>query len=168
MIKQTAVPFQSEGYDLDFEKQNLNKFLKDNKLFLDTEFINKIAIGDIIEIYSVPNNVQIFQNNEFKKICSYTPEQMSTIPFPKLFWRSEEDHTSLMQRASQVMATETGCVDWNIKSHELVESLHPRKRTFEIKMGNIVPCFDIETRARKGWASTLTVTFIFEWKENLR
>jgi hypothetical protein len=45
--------------------------------------------------------------------------------------------------------------------------LHPKKRTFEMQMGMIAPCFDRKTHARRAWASTLKVSFVFEWGENL-
>jgi hypothetical protein len=54
-----------------------------------------------------------------------------------------------------------------VANHDLVESLHPRKRTFEMNMGNISPCFDVQTKSPRAWASTLKVSLIFEWQENL-
>lgn len=158
---------ENADYDLITERKMVLEFLQQNGLTTDPSFIDQIKAGDIIEVYAVPENVQIYQNKEFLKLCSYTPEQMSTIPFPKLFWRSEEANVALLRRAAHVMANETKCVSWEVEPHDLVESLHPRKRTFEMNMGIISPCFDIQTKSPRAWASTLKVSLIFEWQENL-
>lgn len=155
------------GYDVMTERKNVLEFLQRNGLSTDPKFIDQITAGDIIEVYAVPENVQIYQNQEFLKLCSYTPEQMSTIPFPKLFWRSDEANIALLRRAAEVMLQEAKCVPWGVANHDLVESLHPRKRTFEMSMGHISPCFDIKTGSPRAWASTLKVNLIFEWQENL-
>lgn len=167
MYKQNVKIASPESYDIENERKSLVEFLEENNLATDSEFIQKITAGDIIEVYAIPDNIQIYQNQEFAKICSYTAEQMSTIPFPKLFWRAPTDHTDLMRRASHVMLNEKKCVPWGLASHDLVESLHPRKRTFEMSMGFISPCFDKKTLAPRAWASTLKVNLIFEWQENL-
>jgi hypothetical protein len=167
MFKKSVNLLDGGSYDLITEQRNVRDFLLKNNLGTDPQFIDQLTAGDIIEVYAVPENTQIYQNTEFLKICSYTPEQMSTIPFPKLFWRSEETHLALMRRAAHVAHHETHCVPWGLPPHELVESLHPRKRTFEMHMGNISPCFDIKSNAPRAWASTLKVKLIFEWEENL-
>ena len=128
-------------------------------------FLNSFKVGDIIELYEMPENTQVYCNREFLKLCSYSREQMSTIPYPKLFWRDEDANIALMHRASYVFTHESGCVYWDIANHDLVESLHPRKRTFEMKMGVIAPVFSIKDNERRGWASTLQVSLIFEWPE---
>ncbi len=165
--KQNVSIVRPEDYDLEAERAAVIKFMQENGLEVDAEFIRQITLGDIVEVYSVPENTQIYRNTEFIKHCSYTTEQMATIPFPKLFWRSEDDHVTLMHRASQVVSTEKKCVPWDVGNHQLVESLHPKKRTFEIQMGVIAPCFELKTQARRAWASTLKVSFIFEWGDDL-
>ncbi len=167
LIKQSLKFPAAPNYNVEAERQALRDFLKSRGLETDPQFFNLISEGDIIEVYSVPDNLQMYQNSEFLKICSYTPEQMSTIPFPILFWRADETHVALMHRAAHVIKNEKNCVSWGLPPHELVESLHPRKRTFEMQMGIISPCFEIGSHAPKAWASTLKVSLIFEWQENL-
>jgi len=167
MRKQNLQVQEANSYDVITERKAVLEFLQKSGLSTDPQFIDQITAGDIIEVYAVPENVQIYQNQEFLKLCSYTPEQMSTIPFPKLFWRADEANVELMRRASQVMMNETKCVPWDVATHDLVESLHPRKRTFEMSMGLISPCFDVKTKSPRAWASTLKVNLIFEWQENL-
>jgi hypothetical protein len=167
MQKQNVQRQDSADYDVITERKTVLEFLQQRGLTTDPLFFDQITTGDIIEVYAAPANVQIYQNQEFLKLCSYTPEQMSTTPFPMLFWRSEEANVALLRRVAQVMLNETKCVPWDVATHDLVESLHPRKRTFEMNMGYISPCFDIKTKSPRAWASTLKVSLIFEWQENL-
>ncbi len=151
-------------YNLDLEKNKLSDFLKLNQLLISPDFVNQIDIGDIIEVYSFPENMQIYSNSEFKKLCSYTEAQMREIPFPQLFWRDQDVHLSLMKRASDICQLGEKNYKWDLTNHELVESLHPKKRTFEMNMKNITPCFTSVDASVKAWASTLQVDFIFEWE----
>ncbi len=151
-------------YNLDLEKNKLIDFLKLNRLAISSDFINQIEIGDIIEVYSFPENMQIYSNSEFKKLCSYTDTQMREIPFPQLFWRDQDVHLNLMKRAAEICQLDKKNFKWDLINHELVESLHPKKRTFEMNMKNITPCFTEVDASVKAWASTLQVDFIFEWE----
>ena len=159
-------PIHSD-YNLDQEIKNLKYFLDQKGYQIADDFIKQIALGDIIEVYSFPENMQIYSNSEFKKLCSYSEQQMQEIPFPQLFWRDQEVHLSLMKRAAQVCQLEKMTYPWDILNHELVESLHPKKRTFEMKMKNIAPCFLENKTQVSAWASTLQVEFIFEWESEL-
>lgn len=154
-------------YDINLEIENLKKFLQTNGIMVDTTFYEKIQKGDIIEVYSFPESKQIYCNSEFTKLCSYNLEQMTTIPFPQLFWRDGDVHLSLMKRAADICKLNEGVYDWNITNHELVESLHPRKRTFEMNMKKIAPCFIANKKESVAWLSTLQVELIYEHKENV-
>ena len=156
-----------DHYNLEEEKQLLREALTSFGVRTDERFFENIKTGDIIEIYNYPENTQLYCNREFSRFCSYTLEQMQTIAFTKLFWRSDEDHSALMKRVNYVFNHESGAVPWDLPNHELIESLHPRKRTAEMKMGWISPCFDLKTGERRHWVSTLQVALIFEWDEDL-
>lgn len=165
--KSITVP-NVDGYDLEGEKRKLREAALRLGITIPEEFYLKIKPGDIIEIYSnPPENKQLYRNDEFLKHSSYTPEQMETIPYPKLFWRSDDWNFVFMKRVEFVALKENGVVPWNLDRHELVESLHPRKRTFEMDMGFITPCWSIDTKERKAFAITLRVNLIFEWPEDL-
>jgi hypothetical protein len=157
-----------DGYDLEGERKKLRDAADQLSIEIPQEFYDKIELGDIIEIYSnPPENKQLYRNGEFLKHSSYSPEQMETIPYPKLFWRSDETNFIFMKRIEQVALKENGVVPWGVDRHELVENLHPRKRTFEMDMRYLTPCFDKMTKERKAFAHTLRVTLIFEWPEDL-
>lgn len=155
------------NYDVNFEIESLKKFLQTNDISTDASFFEKIQKGDIIEVYSFPDNKQIYCNAEFTKLCSYTQEQMTTIPFPQLFWRDGDVHLSLMKRAADICKMNQGVYDWNITNHDLVESLHPRKRTFEMNMKYITPCFAENKKESIAWLSTLQVELIYEHSQNI-
>lgn len=153
-------------YDLDFECKSLKEFLEKKSLWVPENFFTHLRPGDVIEVYTNPPDVkQIFSNTQFKKLCSYSEEQMTKIPFPKLFWRSDEIQLKLMQRSTQVAFVENEAVPWNIENHELIETLHPNKRAFEIDQGWVSPCFSKEDNSRFAFASAIKVKYIFEWKD---
>ncbi len=156
-------------YDVAYERKKLRDAADQLGIIVLPSFLEKISDGDIIEIYQQsPINKQVYGNEEFSRICSYSREQMKTIPFPKLFWREPEYNELLFKRAAEVVKTQVEAVRWDLPDHELVESLHPRKRTFNIKMGWIAPCFLKEKPNQVwGWASTLKVDLIFQWPEDI-
>lgn len=156
-----------DGYDVIAEIKNLSEFLKQNNFSVSDDFLNQIQAGDIVEVYSFPQNIQIYSNSEFKKLCSYSEKQMKELTFPKLFWRDQQVHMDLMKRAAEVCQLHKNCYKWDMANHELVESLHPRKRTFEIKTKNIAPCFKDNEKLASAFASTLQVEFIFEWSTDI-
>ena len=148
-----------------YEATRLQDFLSSQNLWVPKSFIQGIRAHDIIEIYAFPDYKQIYANDEFSNISSYTPEQMRSIPLPQLFWRADEDHIMLMERAAAMARNAKDTEKWEVPKHDLVESLHPRKRTFEMSMGLIAPCFSSNTGLRQAFASTLQVDLIYEWPE---
>ncbi len=148
------------------ERRLLEDFLKGAGLIVPESFLKTIAKDDILEVYSAADNRQLYSNREFMRICSYSIEQMQTIPFQKLFWRSDEIQNRLLERAASVVRSEREAVSWGIEAHELVESLHPRRRTFEMSMRFIAPCFDA-SGACVAWVSSLQVQLIYEWPEEV-
>lgn len=158
-IVKTKIDYES--YEVSEEKALLEQFLRDKQWSLSSDFTKQIKTGDIIEIYSFPGHTQVYANKEFQKLSSYTLEQMSTIPFQKLFWRESDIQHNLIRRAIEVV--EGGITQpWGIPPHDLVESLHPNRRTFEMHMGWLAPVYNA-TGTAVGWASTLRVEYIFEW-----
>lgn len=155
----------NSSYDIDAEINGVKKFLEESGLQMDFNFFKHLAKGDIIEIYSFPESVQVFSNSEFRRLCSYTNEQMSTIPFPKLFWRDDEVHVSLMRRSAAVCDVEKKICSWDLGTHELVEALHPKKRTFNINLKWIAPCYSKDGSKAVAWISTCCVEFIYELPE---
>lgn len=152
------------NYSLEEERQTLQNFLRKNNIWIPEGFCLNLRQGDVIDIYTCPPEMQqIFGNGEFKRLCSYSEEQMKQLPFTKLFWRSDEIQLKVIRKATEVALFGNEAVPWNIEKHELIESLHPQKRTFEVDLGHVCPCFNVQTNQRVAFASSLRVDFIFEW-----
>jgi hypothetical protein len=165
--KSITVP-SLDGYDVEGERRKLREAADRLGIVIPENFYPTLEPGDIIEVYSNPPEYkQLYCNEEFWKHCSYTREQMETIPYPKLFWRSDEFQFKLMKKAEYVTLHEDQAVPWNLELHELVENFHPRKRTFEIQMRYVSPFFDKKSNKREGVVSTLRVNLIFEWPEEV-
>lgn len=151
-------------YDLEKEKADLRKFLDDNGMWIPESFYGQIRPGDVIDLYKNPPNIsQLYCNPQFRQLCSYTEEQMKSIPFPKLFYRSDNIQIALIKKMTEVALHGEDAVPWGIENHELVETMHPKKRTFEIDLGWVAPCFMKGSNERVAIVSSLKVDLIFEW-----
>lgn len=154
------------AYNLEFERASLRKFLESANLYIPENFYQHIREGDIVDLYTNPPEMkQLYCNQEFKRLSSYTEDQLKSNPFTYLFWRSDEVQLALIQKATQVCLFSNEAQAWDIGNHELIESLHPRKRTFEIDLGWVAPCFDKKTHQRTSFVSSLRVKLIFEWPD---
>ena len=157
-----------KDYNIQSEYDKLCHFLASKNMAPPENILEQIKSGDIIEIYSYPENIQIYSNSEFRKICSYSIEQMTTIPFTQLFWRDDKIHNDIIKQSNLACSDQNlSARSWNIDNHEIIESLHPRKRTFEMSMGLVCPCIDKSTKAVSCFISTVTVNFIFEWADDI-
>lgn len=161
------VPVEEANTSVENERRLIQEFLDASELVVPKSFLDGLKKEDIIEVYSYPDNRQLYSNSAFMRISSYTLEQMQTIPFQKLFWRSDEIQNKLLERAVRVVRNEQEAKPWGIEPHELVESLHPRRRTFEMHMGLISPVFDKKTGVCIAWATSLQVQLIYEWPEEV-
>jgi len=157
----------TKSYSIENEVKLLKEALEKNNFMIDELFFKNLKEGDIVEIYQYPQNLQLYCNSEFGKLCSYTQEQLQKNPFPSLYWREDKVNQDLVKRAGEVVTQGNKAESWGLGNHELVETLHPKKRTFEIELGWIAPCFDKNSKERKGFVTTQRAVFIFEWQENI-
>lgn len=108
---------------------------------------------DIVEIYD-SNNVQIFRNVNFFRICGYTLDELNSIPWWRLFIRDEQISRAIFAKASAIFSGEsTGAISDIVPTHivEEVESEMKFKQKIDLKYlipmrdsQNIVKCFVIE------------------------
>lgn len=153
-------------YDIDREKTELKAFLEKENLYIPENFYQHIREGDIVDLYTNPPEMkQLYCNQEFKRLSSYSEEELKNNPFTYLFWRSDEVQLALIQKATEVSLYANEAQPWDIVNHELIESLHPQKRTFEIDLGWLAPCFEKATQKRTSFVSSLKVKLIFEWPD---
>jgi hypothetical protein len=165
--KNITIP-ASDSYDVEGERKKLRDAAEKLGISIPENFYSKIESGNVIQIYtSPPEYKQLYCNDRFYELCSYSNEQLASIPWTKLFWRSDDVNLQLMKRAEDIVFNQKEAVSWGLDPHELVESLHPRKRTFEIEMLYAAPFYDKKTGERRGIISTQKVNFIFEWPEEI-
>jgi hypothetical protein len=151
-------------YSVEEERASLRKFLDANELWVPENFYIDLRDGDVIDLYRNPPNIsQLYANSQFKQLCSYSEEQMKAIPFPKLFYRADDIQLAFLKRLTDVAFNYDEAVSWNIEDHELVETMHPNKRTFEVNLGRVAPCFKKNTNERYGVIGSFRVNLIFEW-----
>lgn len=163
--QRVLTPIEANKSSPEEERMLLQDYLRSNDLIVPASFLAGLKKDDIIEVYSYPEFKQSYANREFMRLSSYTLEQMQSRPVQELFWRSESVMAEVIAKAIEVTTTANEACPWDIANHELIESLHPRRRTFEMHMRTISPVFDVKTGVRRGWASTLTVDMIYEWPE---
>lgn len=148
------------------EIERLRNFVEKSGLWIPNKFYENVRIGDVIDLYTLPPELkQLYCNDQFRELCSYSEEDMRALPFPQLFWRSDEIQKQLIHRTTEVSLQGSEAQPWNIANHELVETAHPRKRTFEINLGWVAPCFKRGSQERAGFVSSLKVELIFEWPD---
>lgn len=167
-LKQQQNPILPDygSYDIEAERNALRAFAERNGLWIPENFYANIRQGDVIDLYETPPSLkQLYCNNQFRELCSYTEEQMKHLPFTKLFWRSDEVQQAIVQTATKAALQCEEARPWNIETHELIETLHPRKRTFEIDLGWVAPCFRARGHERVAFVSSLRVSLIFEWPD---
>jgi len=151
-------------YSIEQERLSLRKFLDDNDLWVPENFYTDLRYGDVIDLYSNPPNIsQLYCNSQFTKLCSYSEVQMKAIPFPKLFYRADDIQLAFLKRLADVAFNYNEAVSWNIEDHELVETMHPNKRTFDVNLGRVAPCFTKNKNERYGVIGSFRVNLIFEW-----
>jgi predicted RNase H-like nuclease len=145
----------------------LRKFIESKHAYLDPEFYKHIGSEDLVEVYRHPSHVQIYCNDRFLKITSYTLQQIRSIPFSQLYWRSPSDQTEVLARAAEVLNSGKKAQPWNVHKHELIEMMHSRRRTYEIEMKWLAPVIDEKTNAPMGIATIQYVNPVFEWRDDL-
>lgn len=98
--------------------------------FVDFEFFKKISFYDeVIEIYDIQSFKQIYSNNVFSKLCSYTLFDLFMYPFFKLFSRPaivEKELMTFFEKAKSL----TGISKLEMSDHILSEIRGTSKTNF--------------------------------------
>jgi hypothetical protein len=115
------------------------------RLQISEDFLQKISYGDVVEIYDIEKQVQIYRNLEFLKKSSYDLLTLLVTPYTQLFFREPHFEKLLMERTGEILATAKGATPWNIEDHYLVERLHNHNRMFRVSLGYASPVFNIDT-----------------------
>ena len=130
--------------------QSLNLRLPEN-------FTKSIQSGDIVEIYDLVTQTQVYRNFEFLRNSSYDLLTVCVTPYPELFAREEGFEEKILERTREITLNGHNTEPWNVPNHHLVEKLDGRHRKFFLKLGLIAPVYNSNTGERVAWASTIQV-----------
>lgn len=98
---------------------------------------------DVIEIYQLPQCVQIFRNLKFYKVCSYSLDEILCRPFWDLFQRDEKVTKAIMERVTFATSQiEPRTVEYNIEPYILTEIDSSRCLISEVENKFLSPLFD--------------------------
>jgi PAS domain-containing protein len=108
----------------------------------DSDIFSLLNEKDIIEIYD-SNNVQIFRNVNFFRICGYTLDDLNSIPWWKLFFRDEQISRSIFAKAAALFGGESNEVISNIVPVHIVEEVESElKLKQKINLKYLIPLRD--------------------------
>lgn len=136
------------------DAQLLAKSLSAMNLEVPEDFLDSIRPDDIIEVYDLFDNMQIWRNFEFLKFCSYDLLILSHNPLEKLFSRDPVISEGINARV-QIALAQDEAIPWNLPIHWIRERLDQRQRVFEIEPRWLAPVRDCTSGESIGFASTL-------------
>lgn len=115
-----------------------------------SDFFDKITNDDVIQVYSV-DGVHRFANLKFFEICSYTLEQLYSLPWPLLWKRDENEMSILMGYVSKIFAPDhKGTLEVLGPEHIVTETSSPFKYETKYHMRHMAPLTDRETQQKTG------------------
>ena len=120
-------------------------------------FMNTIVSGDIVEVYDLVTQRQLYRNFEFLRSSSYDLLTVCVMPYPELFAREEGFEAKILARTTEIIERGHATEPWNVPNHHLVEKLESHQRKFFLRLGNIAPVYSTLTGDRVAWASTIQV-----------
>lgn len=94
------------GKDLREAKHLLWNMLNRLKYRVTDDILSRIADHQIVEIYNL-ENIQVFRNLPFFKICSYSIDEIVSLPWWQLYKREDAISQLIFQYASKVLNGET-------------------------------------------------------------
>jgi hypothetical protein len=144
----------------------LSKACKALNLKLPDSFKNQISAGDIVEIYDLGTQTQIYRNFEFLRNSSYDLLTVCTTPYPALFAREQGFEEKILARTKEIIESGESTESWNVPNHYLVEKLESHHRKFFLRLGHIAPVYNTVTGARVAWASTIQVVNLGSFYQN--
>lgn len=106
---------KEQGHDLRESGQLIWNMLKKLNLKSNVDIYSNLRASDVVEIYN-NQNVQTFRNLNFFKICSYTIDELLSLPWWKLYHRDE------------VVSREIFAVGAGVFSGEITEMVSPVSR----------------------------------------
>lgn len=115
-----------------------------------SDFFDKVGSEDVIQLYS-EDHVHLFANFRFFELCSYTIEEIYSLPWSDLWSRSESDLQRIFQIIGQVKdPAVTTTLTLNEPPHAVKELASAFKFELNYALRCIAPLWDQRTRQRGG------------------
>jgi hypothetical protein len=107
-----------------------------------SNFFDKLSSDDVIQIYT-KDGYHLFANFRFFDLCSYTIEQIYSIPWPQLWHRDESALAGLQQAVSQCLASECNETLMLLDiPHRVCELASPFKYELSYSLKGIAPIWE--------------------------
>lgn len=116
-----------------------------------SDFFDKLSDEDVVQVYC-REGIHRFSNLKFFEVCSYTLEQIYSLPWTDLWKRSEADTKDLLAYVSQILDTEQKTAQIvNMSSHRIseVSSVFRYEANYTLKC--IAPLFDRVSGEKSGF-----------------
>lgn len=122
VYSEVATEMIAANESLASEHRFLWRMIQKLKLHPTKDLFSILEKDDIIEIYSVPDFIQIFRNMSFFSRCSYTLDEILCRPYWELFKREESVTAAIMRTAGGLAASKNPMtIAYDVPSHILEE-----------------------------------------------
>lgn len=110
------------------------------KLTPPSDFMNYIENDDVVEIYCLSDEIQVFRNHRFMEMTSFTLEQLLFLPWYKLSKRSWKH---MLHITRVVIKFKLGFIKepmaWDIPEHQFKEIGTEENNLFDIQLKYLIP-----------------------------
>jgi hypothetical protein len=151
---ESIVGAERAGINLANGKQALWHFLRSSGYLPCSEMMNELGDHEVLEIYDAAQNLQVWRNFAFLRICSYTLEEMFCFTWQKRYTRGEASTQQILAAVEKVLdPANRSVVLANVKSHQLLENFSEHGYELLARHDKFFPLF-----SRHGHPSGFLVT----------
>ncbi len=141
----------AEGHSLRDSKSLVWKAIKYFGLRPPSDLFNFVENEEVVEIYET-DNYQAFRNFRFFELCSYSLEQIYSIPWTELWYRDEEAMAGMIEFIGQCLGSDqTKTAAIHKPTHKITELASPFKFELNYKTKGIAPLWDNSSGQKAGF-----------------
>jgi hypothetical protein len=116
-----------------------------------SDFFDKVSSDDVVEIYS-SDGLHRFANFKFFELCSYTLEQIYTLPWTEMWSRPDSAIESIKSHVIKVLHPDQRCTFLvNDEAHVVTEISSPFKWQIHYRPKYFAPLLDKTSRTKVGF-----------------
>jgi hypothetical protein len=136
------------------EKKLLWLALKKLRLLPGSDLMDLLTIDDLIEVYV--GNRQVYRTFNYYDLCSYSLEELETVPWDQLFFRSDSSILQKLLAEVEQMLTHRKIVKSAASVHTVYETNSPLMKSFSYQLKYLAPLTDQETHRNDCFLAVLT------------